>query len=751
MHTHGQKKEPTSAMHLQQILGTDKSNPSFTICRCVQTQQLHVYYGAELFEKVPDDREHPQYKLLVARLCNAGVAATRLQKEFGADRKTIQRWADALKGNDPEELVRVLAGRKAGRKFTVEIQAYVRMRFPKIYAEDRRGYSRTIRQEILEVFDVSLSAELLRPFLRDLRTNMDHGDSLNGEIACDLPSELILENELEDPGEQEVTTANEVSAYRKESPQSEASSNIRFVHHVGILLFSPVLIKIKELGGEFGWLLQQWLAAVLLGAVNIEQSKLLDMDSLQLLLVKTMKSRGPQRMHLATLANEQIAATLYRYNGQWATMTACTDFYYDPHTKQYTGALKILKGWCGSRHFADKALHMDFIHTVTGYPVYVAYHDNYADLRQRYRETIKKMRADLGLPDDQVLTMVLDRGIYAMETFEQFVSDAHLHVVTWEKDYKTGFWNKSNVVGKFVIERARNRAADVRYFRFEYTDERWSKNASMRLLRVRATNPNGKTIELGVLTDDLTRFGDEILRLIFTRWVQENDFKYLEKHYGINQITSYTSIAYEQLQGTLEDRQIKSGEYKALLKERSALRQKLKNELLKEHHHPHKDKQRTATILSLSQQENELTQRLSETQKETSRLDALIEDGYRRLDTNAKQVMDAIKLIARNAFYTLLIPFKKSYDNYRDDHAILRNLTHAHGLLIGTKSHLRIVLYPTAHYAPALRKIVEELLHRINLTHPELPDGTSRKIIFELGSSQGIELATENQDFGHYY
>jgi hypothetical protein len=703
-----------------------------------------VYYGGDLFEKVPDDREHPQYKLLVARLCNAGIAATRLQKEFGADRKTIQRWADALKGNDPEELVRVLAGRKAGRKFTVEIQAYVRMRFPKIYEEDRRSYSMTIRQEIFEVFGASLSAELLRPFLRDLRRCIEQTDTQDGETTCDFPCEHPPAEVAEYQDKEGVGGADELPVHRKESPQSGSPSCIRFVHHLGVLLFSPVLMKLDELGGEHGWLLQQWLAAVLLGAVNIEQSKLLDMDSLQLLIGKTMTSRGPQRKLLATLAVENMADALYRYNGQWAKMTACTDFYYDPHTKQYTGALKILKGWCGSRHFADKALHMDFIHTVTGYPVYVSYHDNYADLRQRYSETIKKMRTDLSLQNDQVLTMVLDRGIYGMETFEQLISDAHLHVITWEKNYETGHWVESNVVGHFVIERARNRAADIRCFRFKYTDECWNKNTAMRLLRVRATNPNAKTIELGVLTDDLTRPGEEILRLIFTRWVQENDFKYLEKHYGINQITSYTSVAYEHLRGTLEDRQVKSGEYKALIKERSALRLKLKNELLKEHHNPRKDKHRTATIESLSQQETEITQRINQTQKETSRLDALIEQGYRRLDTSAKQVMDVIKLIARNAFYTLLIPFKQRYDNYRDDHAILRNLTHAHGLFIETENHLRIVLHPTAHYAPTLRTTVEELLHRINRTQPELPDGSSRKIIFELGSTQGIELAIGN-------
>ena len=32
-------------MYLQQLLGTDKRNPSFTICRDTKAGCLHVYYG----------------------------------------------------------------------------------------------------------------------------------------------------------------------------------------------------------------------------------------------------------------------------------------------------------------------------------------------------------------------------------------------------------------------------------------------------------------------------------------------------------------------------------------------------------------------------------------------------------------------------------------------------------------------------------------------------------------------------------
>jgi hypothetical protein len=94
---------PNPSSLLQPVLGTDKRNPVFSVCRQAGTPpSLHVYYGAELLEVVPEDRQHPAFKLLVARLYNAGVNGSALQRSFHVDRKTMQRWGQALQGGpDP--------------------------------------------------------------------------------------------------------------------------------------------------------------------------------------------------------------------------------------------------------------------------------------------------------------------------------------------------------------------------------------------------------------------------------------------------------------------------------------------------------------------------------------------------------------------------------------------------------------------------------------------------------------------------
>ena len=727
---------------LQQVLGTDKRNPCFTVFRQADTGLLLLFYGGELLEKLPDDRNHAQYKLMVAQLYNAGVNSRGLRDVFGVDSKTMRRWGRALEGGDVDELARVLAGRQANRKLTVEIQAYVRMRFFHIYPQNRRSYSQEIRGEIVDVFSTELSAETLRPLFGELKRHLIKSGSR--ETACDLPKEKELNPDAFEPQEQGVSRSrpNEPpDGNRKESPSLASDESIRFMHHLGVLLFSEVLLLVERVGGEWGWILKQWLCSILLGAVNIEQSKFLDVDGLGHLIGRTLKSRHPQRVLLVQMADAGIADRLYELNAGLAGADECDDFFYDPHTKQYTGTVKILKGWCGSRHFADKALHMDFIHTTSGKPIYVSYDDNYADLRGRYRAVISAMRTALKIKPDRVLTLVFDRGIYGKNTFEQIINDPVLKVVTWEKNYRQGHWNSVLTSRHFVMHRSRNRANDLKIYTFEYQSETYEKNASMRLIRVRATNPNGRIVELGILTNQPERNPEELIRLMFTRWLQENDFKYMEKHFGINQITSYATLSYADLQGSLEDRQVKNGEYKALKKQRSTLRAKLKTELFKEHRHPGKSTSRTERILLLTKEDDALTQTITETESEVSRIDTLVKEGFRKLNTSSKQIYDALKLIARNAFYNALSPFKEGYDNYRDDHALFRNLTHSPGLLIDKGTHVKAILHPTAHHHPARRKLIEELLEKISRSMPLLPDQTGRPIILELGEKEGIVLA----------
>jgi transposase len=162
----------------QLILGTDRRNPLFTVYAHEEGDQeeLHVYYGLELLEVVPDDPENPNFKMLVGRLYNAGLKLGVLEQTFQKDGKTIQRWGRALRSRNAQELIRVLEGRQASRKFSAEIQAYVRVRWAELAGAGLYGIGKRLREEIAAVFGVKLSPETLRPLIGELKRGWKEGD-----------------------------------------------------------------------------------------------------------------------------------------------------------------------------------------------------------------------------------------------------------------------------------------------------------------------------------------------------------------------------------------------------------------------------------------------------------------------------------------------------------------------------------------------------------------------------------------------
>jgi hypothetical protein len=858
---------------LQLILGTDKRNPCLEVYQDEAEQHLHVYYGFELLEVVPNDREAMAFKLLTAQLYNAGLKVKALEQALQVNHKTMARWGEAVRRGDPEELTRVLLGRQRRRKLSSWIQAYIRKHWAEIQAGGGRDYSRRTREEVERVFGVKLSGETLRPLFKELRAATQRGPvasasaadaagleavsptpaavavvagtaeeleevlelfpellgpvvpdpgteieeqgpvkgevppleisvleggqapaeaSQNGEIACVMEGENLgamdsSKPTLQQPGGLILEGGNGTGLTRKLTPVLAVPTQPQTMYcdHLGVLLFCGVLLEVSGALADCGEMLKQWLACIFLGAVNIEQTKYLNWNDLNELLGPVVRSPKTQRRQLSQSAHEATVKALFQLNARRLETKANTDLYLDPHTKHYTGMQAVLKGWCPGIGHADKAMHCDFLHTARGEPLYFELTDNYADLRERLPGLMERCRQTLDWPRDRVLTLIVDRAVFSLEFFSGIRADPALHLITWEKGYQAqGSWPAEKVSGKMVIERSRNRANDKRIYRFEYIDESWNRQSGMRRLRVRATNPEGRTVELAILTDDLTRAAVEIIGLMFQRWLQENDFKYQIKHFGLNQIVSYQVVPYDQLLKQLNDRQVESEAYRALTDQRrglrrqqghllveqeqssrhAATRQKRLEQLavggmagelpeltaqreLERHQvmaaqtrHQTTSQSRTARIADLNGKLAALEVLLAKTQKEVSRLTMLVAQNKVRLDSRNKRLMDVLKVIARNSFYKALAPFKQDYNNYRDDHDYFRQLTRCGGVLEPSTTHVTVHLLPRVNYPKKLRKIVERYLEQVNQREPKMPDGSERPLNFRLAKRSDFKL-----------
>ena len=492
-----------------------------------------------------------------------------------------------------------------------------------------------------------------------------------------------------------------------------------------------------------------------------------------------MRFPHPQRQELERVATQANIEALARFNAQQIGAESQNQFYFDPHTKHYTGEQNVLEGWCAAIRWADKAMHSDFIHTVSGEPLYFETTDNFADLRQRFFDVVQRCRQVMKWPQERVLSFVVDRAIFGQEVFEKVLTDPALHLITWEKGYQRQEWPPpGGISGSMVIERARNRADDIRAYHLEYWDGTWPKNEPLRQIVVQATNPHGRVIQVSILTDDQKGAAVVIIGLMFGRWVQENDFKYLDKHFGINQITSYGVTGYDELREQVEDRQVRSAEAKALQEQRRQLRAKQGRLLLVEAKGEHERAQRQQRINALENQPDadqakkelgrlrqgqtrwesthsvrqEQIQKLSgelaeldlkgeQAQQTESRLERMIEEKMVRLDPEKKRLMDSLRVIARNVFYKALQPFKKAYNNYRDDHGQFRQLTQASGVLEVCPDQIVVHLMPRVNYPPRLRRILATVLEGINAQTPVLPDGSNRRLKLRLAHRSEMKLS----------
>ena len=798
--------------YLQPILGTSAKNTVFSVHQNRQTQQYHVYYGLELFDVVPNDKEDTRFKLMVAHMHIIGFTLTALQNAFAVDPRTIKKWSTALKSGSAQKLQKALIGLGSNRKLTEPIQQFVRMRFEEIYPQDRYRYSSKIREEIKQVFGEEISSETLRGLFKELREQHnktalqanrsesaqkeDGKEDDSNDDEGDLPPKpcdtVALQAHLESAGEPGFLTSNQDNEASNSSLQAEAAPGNRnadpvfygrqWCSHPGLLLFSQALCSLqKSLPEEVSKPLTQWISQVLLGAANLEQTKLLSTEDLQLLLGgDLLGSAVDQRNKLEAIAADPTTAqALLRWNFDRVDGQQESDFFFDPHTKHYTGKQEILKGWCAKIRFADKILNADFAHTRKGQPIYLENTDNYEDIRQRFAGFEERFRQNLQISPERELTWIIDRGIFSQALLDWVANSSNKHLITWEKGYKGDGWaDTMTAQASMIMERARNHSKDLRSYHFEWIEKEWPKNEQIRQLIVRATNPSGNTIEVSILCDDRERDASSIIWAMFDRWLQENDFKYLSKHFGIDEITSYQSQSYRELRESLEDRTVKNAAYLAICKDRAQEKKLLGQLLLKEKHAKERIMQRATDISELEafknrsdeqskklrqlkagqqsaktyqkrratqidQSEQRLSsyeEQLSNTLREVSRLDTLIEQEMVRLRTEKKHLMDVIKITARNLFYQSLEPFRKLYDNFRDDHVWFRHLTEITGL-IDACDQVKCHLIENADYPRSVHEVIEETLTLFNQSAPQMPDGSGRKLELILAQKSAFELA----------
>ena len=799
--------------NLQQLQLPCKSGCSFSLYTDSITNpgQYYIYLGLSLVDTVPNNRSHFLYKLLCARLRLCGYNLNGLSETFGYCKETISKWSKVLNSGNASLTAETFGFSNRG-KITPEVRSYIKRKYFFYKSNGEYAYRIKILNELKDYFDINVTGEGIRPIFREADSEFEAVKKATTKNIFFTPtSENIEEKSPDNQTDHQAisivpesnTTCVVISDLeavpRKFSSDSECSANInikekviseqilpisgkrppyteKLIRHLGLILLLPVIDKLTKTLSNGKWICQQILAQFLLGALNMEQSKAVAKDFFKYFFDNCTSNIQELRTGIYNLAAHEYQIELAVNNMKnfiFDTMNKV--FYYDPHTKKYTGFLNLLKGYCGSLHQTGKILISDYIHDTDGNPCFVEHYDNMYDLRTRFFFTQKIFKELFPMNLRKGFIWIVDRGIYGIETLNEIVKSGD-HIITWEKDYKKNDWNNQINSENFIMRLPRNSRNDLKEYRCTYQEQKWSRDTQFRKLIVRVTKKTGRkkvkrTLEVSILCSNYEITNEKIIRYMLRRWLQENDFGYLIKHYGIDQIDSYKNHNYRELKEkeSENDFLIKSREFKDLQKQKAKLQVEygkvLKNRenkidsfyrRLSKKITGRKDRQiliaSEITMINKSDSEvpdktnlknlnkaigklrryelkskeieneenikltelklmldnqvknckqsiNQIDDKLKSTLKDESRLGALIEEKYYRLDTASKSILDILRISARNSFYQLLkLDFRPFYDNLRDDHVVLRTLIKAPGKMKTVNGRLFVELFPEGDF-----------------------------------------------------
>lgn len=568
-------------------------------------------------------------------------------------------------------------------------------------------------------------------------TNTSIVSSDNTAVVCELcDTESALENteaccsqsptQASEIESNEVSTCDSVNGSASKQLDTRnltlpfrnlANNECQFYHHAGLLIFLTSILEFSQSVKEK--IVLQWLAAVLLGAKNIGQMISLDLGSFSDFLDQNIiESERHQRTCLKKITTPDTIQSLLEANINHCGISEPYIAYYDPHSMPYTGMKNILKGWAGGLGTITKVNYHDFIHNFKGEPVWFECFDNYTDLRERFVGVMSNFAKACNLIPKQIATIV-DRGIYGKTCMEE-IHLSGFGLVTWQKNYKDRFWDDSMKAERFSITRCRNNSRDLKHWSIEYyRDDSWDTIKGYYRIIVKILAPGKKKLVIlsilsnGKCSDYLAVFG------MLNRWIQENDFGYLIRHFGINMITTYGSELYSEIEDELIEKEVYTSVHTAIKKIITSTEGKIKTLLLrrenKEFNGQKLVKKDREDLEALKKQLIAKQEELKGANSKEDKHHKLSEKDTERLMLAPKVLLDTVKISARNIFYHHVKPFRKLLDNYRVDHKIFRELTRAPGCVSKNNGVVTVELDLPRNFENKERLIIVDYLKSISL------------------------------------
>jgi len=202
--------------------------------------------------------------------------------------------------------------------------------------------------------------------------------------------------------------------------------------------------------------------------------------------------------------------------------------YIDGHVRPYFGKQQLGKTHVTQMRIALPATTDYWVCDATGAPVLVVVSERNSAMTREMPPLLKDVRTVVG-PDARP-TVVFDRGGFSQKLFKEILA-ANFDFLTYRKGKQREF-PRSEFVDLPIRRAGRDVVTKVR--------DRSIRLANFGLVRcVAVLRPDGKQTHVLTSRKDLT--AREVLERMFSRWQQENFFKYLSEQYAFDALWTYAA------------------------------------------------------------------------------------------------------------------------------------------------------------------------------------------------------------------
>jgi hypothetical protein len=453
----------------------------------------------------------------------------------------------------------------------------------------------------------------------------------------------------------------------------------------------------------------------LLGKTTVESAKHLTRRSFGAVIgterapcVKTIRRK--LKMLVRTRAAAGLGATLA---GKWieTAHVGRSRLYVDGHMTTYSGKRKIREFWNAQRRMPLPGIMSYFVSDEQGRPLLLVSGDVGGSLAKEMRGIVQRVQDVMG---QDKFTVIFDRGGYDGELFGWMVAEG-IDFITYQKG------SPNLPQERFALREAR---VDGERHRLWISEDEARVGNSGPWRRVTVRTPDG-----GHQTPILTSLPQgelsalRVASLIFKRWRQENFFKYMKEHHGLDELHGQDweprpgepvpNPERERLRAKVRDMRRHASTLEARLAEGALFKPLPSSKEALET----ADAETLDELRSVRHEAHKLEEQLAACPEHVPAAQAGRDLAAMKLE--AKWLIDRVKMTAYNAEESLLELMRRHYHNPLDCRDLLRAFTRLSGEIRTEDARVIVTLDPpdTPLHCRVLRGMCTDLT-KLGATFP---------------------------------